>query len=120
MKKNIRVTIAFFALLLLPCAVTFAQTLTYITTLATDFGSLVASIIPVFIALAFLVFVWGLIVFIAASGDDSAKEEGRRRMIWGVLALFVITAIWGILSVLRTLTGTTANDKLMPAAWYTP
>jgi hypothetical protein len=114
MKKNIRVTIAFFALLLLPCAVTFAQTLTYITTLATDFGSLVASIIPVFIALAFLVFVWGLIVFIAASGDDSAKEEGRRRMIWGVLALFVITAIWGILSVLQKITGTKDGSVHVP------
>lgn len=105
-------------LLLLWAGSVSAQDVTYFTTLAGEFGSLISATIPVLIALAFLVFVWGLITFIAASGSDSAKDEGKRRMIWGVLALFVITAIWGILALLRGITGTTENSQLMPDAWY--
>lgn len=92
----------------------YAQTLDWFTNVVAGVKSVLAILIPVFIALAFLVFVWGLITFIAASGSDSAKEEGKRRMIWGVLALFVITAIWGILAVLQTITATKSGTRHVP------
>jgi uncharacterized membrane protein len=86
----------------------------FLDSVVAGFGNLVATLIPILIALAFLVFVWGLISFILASGDEAAKEEGKRRMIWGVIALFVITAIWGILALLRNLTDTNSTDNTYP------
>ena len=46
---------------------------------------------------ALLAFFWGLAKFIFRSaGDEKAVEEGKRVMIWGVVALFVMVSVWGI------------------------
>lgn len=53
--------------------------------------------IPIAFALALLAFFWGLAHFILLkSGSETAREDGSRIMIWGVVALFVMTSIWGI------------------------
>ncbi|MBP9760379.1 MAG: hypothetical protein KBD24_03355 [Candidatus Pacebacteria bacterium] len=113
-KSTLYVSTAIVCGVLSPLAVG-AQTLDWFKTITTELGSIVGLLIPIFIALAFLVFVWGLITFIFASGDDDAKAAGKNRMIWGVLALFVITAIWGILALLRTITGASDNTPQYPS-----
>ncbi len=60
--------------------------------------SLIQSIIPIIIAATLLAFIFGLIKFIRASGDAKAITEGKSFMIWGVIALFVMLSIWGILN----------------------
>lgn len=102
-----------FGLYALPVLVG-AQSLTFFTAVTDKFGEVVSALVPIVIALAFVVFVWGLITFILASGDEAAKDEGKRRMIWGVLALFVIVSIWGIIELLQKFTGTTANTASYP------
>lgn len=66
---------------------------------------LIKALLPIAVGLALLFFFWGLAVFILRSGDEKAQEEGRRKMIWGVLALFVIVSIWGIIGFFGTLLG---------------
>jgi len=95
-----------------------AQTLDWFTNVTTTLGSVVSALVPIVIALAFVVFVWGLITFILASGDEAAKDEGKRRMIWGVIALFVIVSIWGIIALLQTFTDTATNTQVYPS-WPT-
>jgi hypothetical protein len=34
--------------------------------------------------------------YIWSAGNE--KEEGKKIMIWGVIALFVMTSIWGLIS----------------------
>jgi hypothetical protein len=70
---------------------TFAQTLCL-------GSSLVRSVIPIIVAATLLVFIFGLIKFMRASGDSKAIEEGKTFMIWGIIALFVMLSIWGILN----------------------
>lgn len=53
-------------------------------------------IIKYAIWIAVLVFFWGLVKFLFKAGDEKSHEEGRNRMIWGIIALFVLTSIWGI------------------------
>ena len=51
-------------------------------------------------SLALLVFFWGLARFIfkiGSGGDAKAVAEGKQLMIWGVIAIFVMVSIWGIL-----------------------
>jgi hypothetical protein len=67
--------------------------------------SLVNAAIPIIITLALLFFIWGLAQFILASGDEAAKDEGKRKMIWGVVALFFIVAVWGLVALLNEITG---------------
>ena len=62
------------------------------------FLDLIELIIPVIAALALLVFFYGLAKFIAkVGGDKKAISEGRNLMIWGLIALFVMVSVWGIL-----------------------
>lgn len=55
-------------------------------------------VIPVVFSLALLVFIWGLVKFISRTGgDEKAVTEGKKLMIWGLVALFIMVSIWGIL-----------------------
>jgi hypothetical protein len=92
--------------------------LTYLSDAVAQIGALVNLLVPLVIAIGLLLFIWGLVTYIAASGDEAAKEEGKRKMIWGIIALFVIVAVWGIVQILVTLTGT--NTDAAPVVPVTP
>ncbi len=74
-------------------------------TLIADVRRLIELLFPIAVALAVLFFIWGLAVFILHSGDEKSAEEGKRKMFWGVLALFVIVSIWGIVAFLGNVFG---------------
>ena len=61
--------------------------------------------IPFVLALALLFFFWGLAIFILNAGNEEARARGRSIMIWGIVALFVIVSVWGLVNVLGGLTG---------------
>jgi len=71
-------------------------------------------VVGVLIAIALLVFVWGLVMFIANSGHEDRLAEGRRRMMWGVAALFVIVSIWGLVALLQQITGISGANIIIP------
>ena len=49
---------------------------------------------------ATVVFLWGVIRFITAGGDEDKIREGRSLIIWGLIGLFVMVAVWGIVEIL--------------------
>jgi uncharacterized membrane protein YidH (DUF202 family) len=60
-------------------------------------GGFVSSLIPLLLSIAVLLFFWGLVKYIAQAADESAKEEGKRLMIWGMIAIFVMVSFWSII-----------------------
>jgi len=62
-------------------------------------GKILQSIIPLLIALGVVYFVWGVIQYVIAGGDE-AKKKGRDTMIFGVIGFTVITGLWGIVKIL--------------------
>lgn len=71
--------------------------MTGIKDLITTVGGLLNPLIGVLVAAALLVFFWGLAKFIfRVGGDEKAVEGGKRLMIWGLIALFVMISVWGI------------------------
>ena len=71
-------------------------------------------LIPIAFALALLFFIWGLAIFIKNSGSEDAHKEGRDKMIWGVLALFVIVAVWGLVRFLGNVFGIRNTGPFAP------
>ncbi|OHA91206.1 MAG: hypothetical protein A2758_01900 [Candidatus Zambryskibacteria bacterium RIFCSPHIGHO2_01_FULL_49_18] len=67
------------------------------TDLVRLFIDLINPLITILVALALLVFFKGLVGFIAKSGDAKTHAEGRSLMIWGLIGLFVMVSIFGIL-----------------------
>jgi len=65
------------------------------------FVDLISVSIPVIVGLMLLVFFWGLAKFIfRVGGDEKAVDEGKRIMLWGVVALFVMVSVWGLVNFL--------------------
>ncbi|MEK7227443.1 MAG: hypothetical protein AAB641_00950 [Patescibacteria group bacterium] len=60
------------------------------------FTGLISLAVPVVAALALLAFLKGLVAFIAKAGDEKSHAEGKNLMVWGLVALFVMVSIWGI------------------------
>lgn len=79
-------------------------------------GGLINAAIPVLIALGLLLFIWGLVVFIFSQGDDDAQARGKRLMVWGVIALFVIVSVWGLVALLNQLAGVDQGTGFEPPA----
>ncbi len=73
---------------------------------------LVLLFVPILLGLAVLTFFWGLVKFINQAGDEKAVEEGRSLMVWGMIAIFVMVALWGILGWIQHLTGLDQNVNL--------
>ena len=86
----------YLSLLTLTPMVSFAA-LGGVKSLITTVGQLINSVIPIVFGLAVLYFFWGLIQFIQKAGDEHEREAGKQRMLWGIIALFVIVSIFGIL-----------------------
>ena len=77
---------------------------------------LINTLLPVVIALALLYFFWGLAKFILAAGDEAARSEARSIMIWGVIALFVMVSVWGLVNVLVQTFNLDTSETPIPEA----
>lgn len=98
MISKVKKSIAFGvpAILLASPFVAHAQTFTAILTTVEN---IITQVIPIMIGLAVLVFMWGVFKYVIASGEDD-KSAGRSFMIWGIIALFVMTSVWGLVNLL--------------------
>jgi len=55
-------------------------------------------LLPLSFSVAFLAFVYGIIRFLMSGSDTNKKEEAKNRLLWGVVAMFVVVTIWGIVA----------------------
>ncbi|MBI5470085.1 hypothetical protein HY968_02070 [Candidatus Kaiserbacteria bacterium] len=118
MRKIIGVSTLVLANLALPVAV-LAQATT--GTGAGLFGalSLVAGflngLIGILITLAIIVFFWGLVQYLVNVGEQ--KSEGLKIMFYGLIAIFVMVSIWGILRIMQATFGISSTaSALVPRA----
>ena len=115
MKKIVK-NVAYIGALVavIPIAV-FAQT-SFGTILGT-IGGLVNAIIPILIAGALAYFIFGVIKFVIAS-DADAKGDAKTIVVQGIIGLFVIVSVWGLVGVVQSTfgigTGSTLNSSQIP------
>lgn len=57
-------------------------------------------LIALMFAVAIVVFTWGLFGFVANANDVERREQGKRHMLWGVIGLFVMVGVFGIIRIL--------------------
>ncbi len=66
---------------------------------STIINCLLNPIVGLIVSLSILSFIWGIFKFIRSAGDD--KQEGRELMFWGVVGIFVMVSVWGLVNILR-------------------
>jgi ABC-type thiamin/hydroxymethylpyrimidine transport system permease subunit len=67
-------------------------------------NQLLTIVVPILIALAVVYFIWGVITYVLSS-DEEAKTQGRNRIIYGIIGLAVIVAVWGLVKILTNTFG---------------
>jgi hypothetical protein len=107
MKKFIAAIMSFFA----PLSVALAQVPVPQTAGGTDAADILGDIdnildtvIPILITIAVIIFIVGVIQYITAKEDDQ-KKLGRDKIIYGIIGLFVILSVFGIIAVLGNTLG---------------
>ena len=72
------------------------------------------ALVGLFITLAIVVFFWGLVKYIWSVGGSEDKSEGLQIMMYGVIAIFVMVSIWGIIRLLQNTFGVQSTDPIIP------
>src|SRR3989344_450897 len=72
----------------------------------------IVNLTPALAGLALLVFFWGVVKFIFNAGDEEKRREGKKFMLWGIIALFVVVSIWGIVIFISRSLGTGVGGSL--------
>lgn len=91
-----------------------AATETSLGGLLTKFTTeLVNPAVGILMTLAVVAFFWGLVKYIYSAG--AGKDEGKMIMVWGVVALFVMVSVWGLVKVIsNTIFGTDGQPGAAP------
>ncbi len=76
------------------------------------FQKLFNGLIGFFITFAIVVFFWGMIQYLWKV--DEEKSKGLQTMMWGVIAIFVMVSIWGIIRLLQNTFGVGGGGAITP------
>ncbi len=59
--------------------------------------NIVVPIVELLFALATLYFIYGLFVFFTGSGDATKRKQGQDHILWGVIGIFIMVSVYGII-----------------------
>lgn len=94
-------------------------------------GIINSILVPTLIALAFIVFLWGVYnYFIYGADNDDKRKEGRTFVLYGVIGFVIIFSLWALVNILMgtlglgpsksppppTIGGSTGASSATPAA----
>ena len=98
---------------LLPLLALAQADTSYFDTLLTDIGGFITNLVPVLIGVAVVVFIYGVIKYTISGDDEEERKKARSLMIYGIIAIFVIVSIWGLIAILQQLTGTAGTNTFI-------
>ena len=61
---------------------------------------IIKPIILLVFAGGFFLFMWGLVLFLWNSREGEIATEGKQHMLWGIVGMFVMISVGGILSLI--------------------
>jgi hypothetical protein len=107
--RSIIGSLAFTAAIVAFPALASAATLLDTLALANTFLN---AAIALFVTLAIVVFFWGLIRYLVSAGEE--KTAALKTMFYGVIIIFVMVSIWGIVRLLQSTFQVTSTDPIIP------
>lgn len=63
-------------------------------------SNIINALIPITISLTVVYFLYGVSTYVLNSGDPEKRSEGRQVMLYGIVALFVMTSVWGLVNLI--------------------
>jgi uncharacterized membrane protein YidH (DUF202 family) len=65
-------------------------------------------LIALMFGLAVLYFIYGVLQYIWNPDNEDARETGRRSMIWGIIGMFIMVSVFGIMRLIISSIGADA------------
>ena len=84
-----------------------SETSAFDTLLNKIVAQILSPIIYLLIALALIYFLWGVFIFIKNADSPEKRTEGYDHMMWGIIGLFIIISVNGIISLITSTLNTT-------------
>ena len=103
MKKFIISALAFGPIIALAQSNPSSPNLSYLSQTLIKISDMVKIALPLVVGLALLAFFWGVAQFIW--GGEDKRDEGKQKMIWGIVGLFVMVSVWGLVGFLGSIIG---------------
>jgi hypothetical protein len=79
----------------------------YFYSLLGNIRNLVDNVIPILIGVALIIFFWGLVKYV----KEPESGEGRKVMIAGLVALFIMVSVWGIIRLAQNILNVDNDDS---------
>ncbi len=57
------------------------------------------TLVPALIAIAFIVFLWGIYKYFIADTSDLEKKEGKQFAMWGIIGFVIIFSVWALVAI---------------------
>ena len=80
-------------------------------------SSILRPLIGILLTVALVVFFWGMVKYISSLSSEKDKVDGKNMMIWGVVTLFVMVSVWGLVNLIK---GTLNLDNSVPDSIVLP
>lgn len=71
-------------------------------------------LIILLLATASLVFLWGILQFLAGMESEEKRATGKKHMLWGIIGLFIMVAVFGIIKIILGTFGISAPGGIIP------
>jgi len=62
--------------------------------------TLIEAVIPLLFTLATAGFIWGVVQFFIYPDNEEKRKKSKSFMLWGIIALFVMVSVWGLVGIL--------------------
>jgi len=69
-------------------------------------------VIYLLFAIALLVFLWGIFIMISRASSEEARSVGRKNMLWGIIGMIIMVAVYGIINIIIGTFGITGTPGL--------
>jgi hypothetical protein len=73
-------------------------------------------LIPILNLAALSWFIWNAVMFIKNASNEKLRGEYKKAMLWGLVGLFVMVSVWGIVAIMGGIVGT--NTSVIPQIRY--
>ena len=73
---------------------------------------LINPLIVLMFGAALVYFLYGVVEFIANQANSGEKGTGREHMLWGVIGMFIMNSVYGIMHLIEHTLGVTANPLI--------
>jgi hypothetical protein len=68
-------------------------------------SAIVNPLMALIFAASAVVFVWGAVKYILGSDNEEARSTGSQHMLWGIIGMFIIIAVGGIIAIIKNTIG---------------